>query len=180
MNKAIATKKNIKLEDASSELKSSVETRQKNIAGELNDVAKEMAREVVLMLGAEVEEANTASHDFKSAIEATTQRIMIHVDKSQDQVCIYEEALPGFTLMAIKETNQRIFNHSHSLAEGIEFLNASDLSEDTYEAASLMIDQFMSKTRKRILVMKHPKVLLILFPVSDTRKHMKALGLYAF
>jgi hypothetical protein len=148
------------------------DVQRKKVFGDLGMIAHEMAQEVLVALMEEVDELNAMSHEFRSAMESTAFRVMQHIDKSQERVAIYEEALPGFTLMAIKKQDGRIAPCPRRIGE-------EEIAEETFEAAALMIQNFMTRTKQHILSIDHEAVLLILFPVADTRKHLKALGMYA-
>ena len=146
--------------------------QRKKVFGDLRMIAHEMAQEVLIALVEEVDELNGTSHEFRTAMESTAFRVMQHVDKSNERVGIYEEALPGFTLMAIKKQDGRIAPCPRQIGE------EPIIAEETFEAASLMIQNFMTRTKQTIVSIDHEAVLLILFPVADTRKHLKALGMY--
>lgn len=149
------------------------EMQYRQVYGTLHDIAVQMANDVCVALAIEVDELNTSVHDFRKAIESTTWRVMQHIDKSDERVGIYEEALPGFTLMVVKKNDGKI-------ETSVKPTNASEVEviSDTFEAASLVIQQFMKKSKQSIISIEHESIVVILFPVADTRKHLKALGLY--
>jgi hypothetical protein len=140
------------------------------VYGDVQDIAHQMAQEVLLALAEVVEDINTSHHEFRSALESTAARVMKHIDKSSERIGIYEETLPGFTLMVIKKDDGNIQKTDRKTVEDPE------VDEGAFEAAAMLIEQFMKRTQHTIISIEHASVLLVLFPVNDTRKHLKALG----
>lgn len=151
----------------------SAEVQYRHVYGNLHDLAEQMANDVCVALAIEVDELNTGANDFRRAIGATTWRVMQHIDKSEERVGIYEEALPGFTLMVVKKDDGKL-QPSHRPDVQDDLVIASE----TFDAASMVIQQFMNKSKQSIISIEHDSVVIVLFPVADTRKHLKALGLY--
>jgi hypothetical protein len=145
------------------------ETSTKQIFGGIDDIAKQLAQEVLLSLSEVLDDAQTQQHQFRGALASTAARVMRHINLSPERIGIYEEALPGFTLMVVKKDDGPI--------EASERDTPFEVKEtEDYAAAGLLIEQFMKKTQQRIISIEHSAVLLVLFPVSDTRKHLKVLG----
>ena len=144
----------------------------RQVVGTIKDIAQQMANDVCLALAIEVEELNVKSYDFRRAIESTTLRVMQHIDNSSERIGIYEEALPGFTLMIIKKDDEKIKESDE--------VDVSDDGADstTFEAASMVMQQFLKKSKSSIISIDHKALVIVLFPVIDTRKHLKSLGLY--
>lgn len=143
------------------------------IYGDLMSIAKQIANDVCIAVALEVEDINTNAYEFRSAIESTTSRILQHLEKSSERIGIYEEALPGFTLMVIKKEDGQILPTEKPKEEKKQ-RRVSSLAFDT---ASLLIQNFMNKTKRSILSIEHDHILVLMFPVSDTRKHLKTLGI---
>jgi hypothetical protein len=173
------------------------QVEKKHVVGNLRDIANQMAREVVLALAEEVDEINSASHEFRLVMETTAFRVMSHLDQSSERIGVYEEALPGFTILAIKkaerietkeEAREGVFKVSKG--EGVtekeggndESLGAKEsaideLNEAAAIAMSFLVKRFMVQKNQHVLSLEHRNVLVVLFPVVDTRKHLKLLGI---
>lgn len=163
MNKIVNTENTENLPDVKHRL----------VYGDLNSISKQIANDVCIAVALEVEDMNTNAYEFRSAIESTTSRILQHLDKSSERIGIYEEALPGFTLMVIKKDDGPVL----PTEKPKENKKQKKVSSLVFDTASLLIQNFMNKTKRSILSIEHDHLLIVMFPVSDTRKHLKALGI---
>lgn len=146
----------------------------REIVGDINQIANEMSGEVIKALLVDIEDLNILKRDFQTVVESTALRLMTHIDKSEERIEIYEDAIPGFTLMAIKKNYGRISNDTSENEKKID----DKIGEETLYAASSVIENFMKRTNNSIISIEHKSILLLLFCVSDTKKHLKELGIW--
>jgi hypothetical protein len=162
------------------------DTQHKSVYGDLRQIAKQMAQDVMLALNAELDDIHFTGAAFRRAIESTTLRVMSHIDQSDERMGIYEEALPGFTVMAFKKADGPIqestspernnLKNAHANGAGADGLVRDESAE--YQAASMLAEHFLTKSKQSIISIEHDHVLIVMFPVADTKKHLKTLGLW--
>jgi hypothetical protein len=151
------------------------EVMYKNVYGDLRQIARQITQDVLLALNAELDEVHFSGAAFRHVIESTTWRVMQHIDRSSERIGIYEEALPGFTLMVFKKNDGPI---QESSADRFEKSVDEVSSSEEMQAAEMLMENFFSKTQKNIMTIEHEHVIIIMFPVSDTKKHLKTIGLW--
>lgn len=140
---------------------------------DLQKTALFLAYDICNFLSEEIEELNVYSYVFKSGIERALLRVLAILEKQDKPVVIFPDAIPGFTLMVFKKNN---------------YINISDEVKDVKRSPSdeikeikvldNVINRYFVKNQQKVIVMETGDLLFGLFPVADTRKHLKEMELY--
>lgn len=134
------------------------------IKGDLNDAAKDLSKKVFQEISKYIDDANKNS--FYSNLEIILIKLLRHTVNSKDVISIYEETIPGFTIMTVNMTKENYLPDEYH----------GDLTDESVDALSLVINSFINKSKQDIFFVQHSLFSLILFPVTDTKKHLKMLG----
>lgn len=149
----------------------------------LEQTAKQLASDIAVALSSQIEELNTYSHAFRSSLMRVFLRVLRLGSKQDQQVVLFNEAVPGYTLMLFKKqvdtdllalAPQRARRGSKAKSKQDALLAASAPGR----AAEALIGEYFHRTGKRVLVVEHPDALFVFFPATDLRKNVRELGFF--
>lgn len=135
--------------------------------------AEQLAGDIAVTLGSEIEELDTSHHGFRSALRRMFLRVLRLANDKQERVVLFHEAVPGYTLMLFKKDEWSTLGKvSPGAAEGL-----ADSAEG--RAAAVLMNEHVQRTGKRVLVVEHVDSLFVFFPAADLRRNVRELGYFA-
>jgi len=138
----------------------------------LNKTVSFLANDISVFLGEELEELNISSYVFRNSIERALSKVLNSLIKQEQPIVIFPDSIPGFTLMVFKKV---------ILNKNVDPINIKRNPTKEIEEAKILdsvISRFFSKNHQKVLVIENSDIIFALFPVADTRKNLKELGLY--
>ena len=141
-----------------------------SVQGDIKEIAKEIAKETCHEIQEELEHLDIDLNKLNTDVEQIAVRILNHISTQEDRIAIYEEAIPGFTLLAIKKSKSIENTGNPKIA--VKPQDQTDL-----EYCSIMFDQYLKNSDKSIISIDHPSILILLFASCDLRKHLKSFGI---
>lgn len=138
---------------------------------DIDIVASRIAVEVTFALSEEIAELNVYSSNFRMGLHKLARWILVSLFKSSDHCVIVPDAIPGYTAMGFKRAGFNLKGARIDLAP-------PSLGESYVErqAATLIMESFLEKTKAQVVVVECRDLLLILFPVPDMRSNLKKIG----
>ena len=135
--------------------------------------AQQLSLEISLFLNKEIEDLNISSHVFKSGLERYIHRVLNSLVKNEQQIMIFPESIPGFTLMVYKKIEI-------VCSEKTTIKKKRNPSEELQQASAIdnVVSHFFDKNKQQVLIIENNDILFALFPVKDTKKNLKDMGLY--
>ncbi len=142
-----------------------------------------MVSDISRVLGEAIDELCTYSTEFRVALTKAVLHVLRRSMTRQESVLIFNEAIPGHTVMLFKKGPSSVEWQASSTpaSSGPDSSQAGEAPlEDTPEAAAagIVIDQFVRRTQHRVLVAEGDDALFVFFPVQDLRKNLRELGFY--
>lgn len=141
--------------------------------GNIEKTAYELALDVATFLGEQIEELNIHSHIFRSGIEKSFARVLVAMQKREQSVLIFPDSIPGFTLMSFKKDS---YNQSELSDIEIKRDPVQELKEA--KTMDLVVSNYFMKSKQKVLVIESEDIIFGLFPVEDTKKNLKELGIF--
>ncbi len=143
---------------------------------QMDQGAAMLAQDVSSVLASAVDELATHGHDFRTGMNRVFLRVLRMARERSEQVVLFNEAVPGFTLMLFKKDPQQ----PQWEASGTEVSAEAQEAEAGPElaAASRVIVQFVQRTKDRVLTVETDDALFVFFPASDVKKNLKEMGFY--
>ena len=131
-----------------------------------------LAADVAVELGCELEDLQTSHHQFRSGLQSIFSRILTMAQQKKEKVIVFDEAVPGFTLMLFKheEVDEKY------MKDGSGVMPDATMAEA--EACSRVAVQYFQRTGNRVLSVMTPDAVFAFFPVEDLRKNLKEMGFY--
>lgn len=137
--------------------------------------ATQLGQDVSSLLSERIDELSTHHHEFKVGMTRLFLRVLRIARDRAEQVVLFNEAVPGFTLMLFKKAPEQW----GAIAGGPERAPAQeDASGPELAAAGHVIAQFAQRTGERVLTVENDDALFVFFPTSDIKKNLKELGFY--
>lgn len=138
--------------------------------------AQLLAKEVSNMLKAEVEELNVFSHVFRIALERSIKRLLWDAKRNMLPINIYPETIPGFTLFLVrKEINANIEMED---IEKKDKIGSNPFRDKETNIVKSVMNTFFEKNEGKVMWIEYDNVILMMFPVSDTKENLKRMELY--
>lgn len=132
-----------------------------------------LSNDICLFLGELIEELNVSSYVFRTGMERSLVRVLNSLFHKKEQVVVYPDSIPGFTLMVFKKGET--VNSEAKKA----FLPRSPVDEvKEFDLMEKVINKFFVKNNQKVLVIENKDLTFALFPVADTKKNLKAMELY--
>lgn len=128
-----------------------------------------ISSELSSYLADEIEELNVSSYQFRDGMNNALSFIFSGLINKKESILAYPDTIPGFTVMVFKKEN----------IESEKKVN-QDLFDDFDESGALnsVFSRFMGKNSNKVLVIENTDIIFAMFPVADTKKNLKDLGLY--
>lgn len=138
---------------------------------DLDIVASRIAVEITFALSEEIEELNVYSSAFRMGLHRVARWILVTLFNSDDKCVVVPDAIPGYTAMGFKRDSfalngRKIDDFAPSI--GVETVER--------QAATMIVDNFLGKSKSQVVVVECRDLLLVLFPVPDIRSNLKKLG----
>lgn len=143
----------------------------------LDDVqasATALSSDLATALAERVEELNTTHHEFRQGLHRAFLRVLTLAKRREQQVLLFDEALPGFTLLLFKKDPQGQ-GWAHPSAEPVL---ADPRQSPEMAASALVIEAFVARTHNRVLVIESTDSVFVFFPASDIKRNLKEMGFY--
>lgn len=148
--------------------------RQVPLLDDVQASATALSSDLATALAERVEELNTTHHEFRMGLHRAFLRVLTLAKRREQQVLLFDEALPGFTLMLFKKDSQGQ-GWTPSTAEPV----LPDPKQSPEMAASaLVIEAFVHRTHNRVLVIESIDAVFVFFPASDIKRNLKEMGFY--
>lgn len=144
----------------------------------LEQTAKQLASDIAVALASQIEELNTYSHAFRSSLMRVFLRVLRMGSQQDQQVVLFNEAVPGYTLMLFKKQLDTDLLSAAPARRKDAPAEAGLASSAPGRAAEALIGEYFHRTGKRVLVVEHPDALFVFFPAADLRKNVRELGFF--
>jgi hypothetical protein len=140
---------------------------------DINKTAAFLAHDISNFLFEEIEELNIYSYKFRTGMERCLNRVLISLEKQTQPVVIFPDSIPGFTMMVFRKVVQtnielEVIKEKRNPVEEVKELQILDT----------VISRFFNKNQQKVILLETEDMLFSLFPVTDTRKNLKEMGLY--
>jgi len=162
---------------------------------DISSTAITLGSDVASALAVEIEELSTQHHEFRSGIQRAFVRLLIASQKREERVVLFDEAIPGFTLMLFKKdpaapcwvasAEAVVFEMEQKKSKSDKLKKSPSIRSETPSvhsvesvAASKMIHQFFLRTLSKVLSVETDDAVFLFFPVSDLRKNLREMGYY--
>lgn len=134
-------------------------------------ITNKIVNEVSIELVEKIEELNVNCSEFKIGLRRCIIRLLNVINKKDDKCLFFTDLIPGFTILSLKK-NKQIFenveyNEKYSVLASVEINNASKI-----------MNKYVEITGNRVIFIEVDDVVLLLFPVEDTKKNLEDLGFY--
>lgn len=141
---------------------------------DVSSAAESLAHDVSTALAAHVDDLSTYHHDFRVGMSRVFVRVLRLAQGRKEQVALFNEAVPGFTLLLFKKDPSGWTPENGAAPDDLDVASpAPELS-----AASQVIAQFVQRTGDRVLTVETDDALFVFFPASDVKKNLKEMGFY--
>jgi hypothetical protein len=152
-------------------------------------IAGLLSNDIAVALSAQIDELNTYHHGFRAALTRVFIRVLRLSSEKPEQVVLFHEAVPGFTLMLFKKDPPSSPSKQPGAASARPSapppgapacIAAPHPLEATAEgrAAEVLIGEFFSRTGSRVMIVEHTDSLFVFFPAADLRKNVRELGYF--
>lgn len=138
---------------------------------DIPSAASLISRDVSVYLSEEIEDLKVNSFSFKHSLELCLIRLLSHMKEKDSSIAIFPDSVPGFTAMSFKVGAQIDSNEINP----VEILDLKNINDTI---VSSVIDKHFEKSDKQILYIETTDLILILFPLNETKAHLKEVGLY--
>ena len=138
---------------------------------DLDIVASRIAVEVTFALSDEIEELNVYSSDFRISLHRLARWVLVTLSESKERCVVVPDIIPGFTAMGFKRPAFDLKGKPVDLAAP-----SLDHASVERQAATLIMERFMGKTKSQVVVVECRDLLLALFPVADMKSNLRKLG----
>lgn len=150
--------------------------RQRKAFQDLEDTANALSADVAFALALEVDDLRTQKAEFRQGMQRAFMRVLQAATQNPKQVVVFNEAVPGFTLMLFKK-NAEPFEGEGTPVWSID-AHDDDSASPEAQATAVLSQQFFQRTRNRVLSVETPDALFVFFPVADLKKNLKEMGFY--
>lgn len=147
--------------------------------------AQLLAKEVASMLKAEVEELNIFSHIFRSALERSIKRMLWDAKKNMLPINIYPETIPGFSLFLLRKNIVQDGVEENTKEEIKELDKKLSVKETSNpfrskekDVVKSVMNTFFERNQGKVIWIEFENIMMMMFPVSDTRDNLKKMELY--
>ncbi len=159
-----------------------------------------LAADLAIALAEQMEELDTTNHEFQTVLARAFQRMFAVVCSAgqSSKVFIFDDAIPGFTVMLLIEQLQSDQLQQAQLQQAQ--LQQAQLQQDSapaqpprspmshssnvcavtpsHAAAAAIIDTFVSRTGNRVFVIEIQDAICLLFPSCDLRRNLREIGAF--
>ena len=140
---------------------------------DVSGAAANLAHDVSTALAAHVDDLSTYNHDFRVGMTRVFTRVLRLAQERKERVALFNEAVPGFTLLLFKKDPS-----SWAGEEGSDVEETTAPAAPELTAAGQVIAQFVQRTGDRVLTVETNDALFVFFPASDVKKNLKEMGFY--
>lgn len=145
----------------------------------LEEAASLLSQDVAGALVDRVDELSTYSHEFRVGMNRVFCRVLRAASTRQEQVVLFNEAVPGFTLLLFKkDPSQAQWNTPEMAAAPAAATQVLEEAPPEIVAAGHVIAQFVQRTGDRVLTVESDDALFVFLPASDVKKNLKEMGFY--
>jgi hypothetical protein len=154
--------------------------KKENELSSLEDIQKTafyLSNDICIFLGELMEDLNVSSYVFRTGMERALARVLNSLLHRPQNVLMYPDSIPGFTLMIFRKNKENVNN----LESGGKLANVPRSPVDEIKEISVIetvIGKFFDKNSQKVLVIENNDLLFALFPVADTKKNLVAMDLY--
>ena len=148
--------------------------RQVPLLDDVQAAATALSSDLATALAERVDELNTTHHEFRMGLHRAFQRVLTLAKRREQQVLLFDEALPGFTLMLFKKDP----NAAGWTEPTKEPVLADPQQSPEMAASALVIESFVARTNNRVLVIESIDAVFVFFPASDIKRNLKEMGFY--
>lgn len=141
---------------------------------DLDIVASRIAVEVTFALSEQVEELNVYSSAFRMSLHKLARWILVSLFEREERCVVVPDAIPGFTAMGFKRPGFDLSGAPVELATP-----SLELASIERQAATMIMENFLGKTKAQLVVVESRDLLLVLFPVQDVRTNLRKLGFFS-
>ena len=138
---------------------------------DIKQTAYYLSSDISKFLSNELEELNIYSYAFRSGMERCLVRVLEALSKYEQSVVIFPESIPGFTMMVFKK-------NEFQKPKELKSKKNNDFLPQEFKVLDSVIGKFFEKNQQKVLLIENRDLLFALFPVSDAKKHLKAMDLY--
>ena len=161
-----------------------------------------MAQAAISRLAEDLDDLDTTI-EFRRGFQRSCTRMLTQVASRQERVLFFHEAIPGFTVMAVKKTGWSLagaedaIDARRSRRATVETSaarppdNNAPQAVDTLprwdndawntartEVVEQVIGAFVRRTGDRVLTLEAQDLVLVLFPASDLKKNLQEMGFW--
>ena len=172
----------------------------------LDDVVQWMTTAVISMLAETADDINTSGSDFRLGIQKCLRRLLAATAQKKERVVFFNEAIPGFVVLAIKKegwgepdpsplVSKKSTKAQSSSANGskpaqtmahppmAQHDEEPSMPETPWDAArneamKAIIDAYVQRTGNRVMAIEGADLVLVLFPVADLKKNLQEMGFW--
>lgn len=144
---------------------------------DIEPAAAALSQDVSSLLSEKIDELSTYHHDFRVGMNRVFLRVLRMACARAEQVVLFNEAVPGFTLMLFKKDPSRWAADAPASASKKAEAEAEE-SGPEIAAAGQVITQFVRRTGDRVLTVESDDALFVFFPTSDVKRNLKEMGFY--
>lgn len=138
---------------------------------DLDIVASRIAVEVTFALSEEIDELNVYSSSFRMGLHRLARWILSTLFERSEHCVVVPDAIPGYTAMGFKRPSFDL--------KGVKIdYDTPSLDTDSTErqAAAMIVERFLDKSKSQVVVVECKDLLLVLFPVPDMRANLRRMG----
>lgn len=139
---------------------------------DVDQAATMLSQDISSLLSERIDELSTYSHEFRVGINRVFLRVLRMARSRTEQVVLFNEAVPGFTLMLFKK-DLSTWENTEPSEEALAAESGPEIA-----AAGQVISQFVRRTGDRVLTVESDDALFVFFPTSDVKKNLKEMGFY--
>ena len=148
--------------------------RTKRFLESVDDISKWMSIEMLSFLSEEIDNISDTENDLRISLQKYCRRLLSSIAKKTERVIFFHEALPGFTVLAVKKDGWFIDGDLASSKNK----SSNSFDKDRDEAIKAIVDTYIKRTGNKVVAIDGDDVTLILFPVSDLKQNLLEMGFW--
>lgn len=149
--------------------------RSRKFLDSVDDISKWMSIEMLVFLSESVDEINNTETELRLGLQKYCRRLLSSIARKTEQVIFFHEALPGFTVLAVKKDGWFIGGDDEKENLGSDELNLDDERDDAIKS---IVDTYVERTGNRVVAIDGEDLTLVLFPVSDLKQNLLEMGFW--
>lgn len=135
-----------------------------------------LASKLSVVLNEALEELHSSHLEFRGVLQTTFFKILAAAHSQVDSIIIFNEAVPGYTLMLFKKNPLAMQKTISKKEESAYIAQKPEPSSSTFRACTILADQYFKRTGNKVLSVESQDALFAFFPVEDIKKNLKELG----